>query len=69
MSADAQMLDRAVPDESVGHLLPAGAVQLHRQPRRRHGRGEDVRAGLWNPRRQGQTQKWLCAHTMHVHAI
>lgn len=39
---DAKVLDGSIPDEPVGHLLLAGAVQLHRQPRCRHGGREDL---------------------------
>jgi len=69
-SADSQMLDRPFPDEPLGHLLPAGAVQLHREPRGRHGRGEDLRAGLGNSRRQGRsthTHTHTCTHKRMFH--
>lgn len=48
------MLDWALPDEPLGHLLLTGAVQLHRQPSCSHGRGENLRAGLRNSWRQGK---------------
>lgn len=47
------MLDGPLPDEPLGHILLTRAVQLHRQPGGGHGRGEDLRAGLRDPRRQG----------------
>lgn len=42
----AEVLDGPAADEPVGHLLPVLSVHLHRQPRRRHGRGEDLRTAV-----------------------
>lgn len=52
---DAQVLDGPSADEPVGHLLPLLPLHLHRQPGRRHGGGEDLRAADGDPRPQGGT--------------
>lgn len=46
----AQVLDGPPADEPVGHLLPLLSVHLHGQPRRRHGRREDLRTTVGHTR-------------------
>lgn len=52
---DAKMLDRTIPHEPLGHFLPAGALQLHREPSSCDGGRENIRGGFGNSRRQGET--------------
>ncbi|XP_070943223.1 glutamate receptor ionotropic, NMDA 3B isoform X4 [Macaca nemestrina] len=49
---DAQVSHGPPAHESLGHLLPAGAVQLHGQPGCRHGWGQDLRGAVGDPRPQ-----------------